>query len=122
MPLFNGSFPPRFVIVESEVIGVPQTTAGLAVDTDMGRYNQMKINAFKHAFKISTVRNAARTAPYMHNGVFKTLQQVMDFYNKGGGNGLGFKLDNQTLASDKLNLTEKESGEVIAFIKALDSR
>jgi len=121
MPLFNGSFPPRFVIVESEVIGVPQTTAGLAVDTDMGRYNQMKINAFKHAFKISTVRNAARTAPYMHNGVFKTLQQVMDFYNKGGGNGLGFKLDNQTLASDKLNLTEKESGEVIAFIKALDS-
>jgi cytochrome c peroxidase len=87
----------------------------------MGRYNQMKINAFKHAFKISTVRNAARTAPYMHNGVFKTLQQVMDFYNKGGGNGLGFKLDNQTLASDKLNLTEKESGEVIAFIKALDS-
>lgn len=121
MPLFNGSFPPRFVIVESEVIGVPQTTAGLAVDTDMGRYNQMKINAFKRAFKISTVRNAARTAPYMHNGVFKTLQQVMDFYNKGGGNGLGFKLDNQTLASDKLNLTEKESGEVIAFIKALDS-
>jgi len=120
MPLFNGAFPPRFVIVESEVIGVPQTSAGLAVDTDMGRYSQLKINAFKHAFKISTVRNAARTAPYMHNGVFKTLQQVMDFYNKGGGNGLGFKLDNQTLAVDKLNLTQKESDEVIAFIKSLD--
>lgn len=121
MPLFSGSFPPRYVIVESEVIGVPQTAAGLAIDTDMGRYNQLKINAFKHAFKITTVRNAARTAPYMHNGVFITLQQVMDFYNKGGGNGLGFRLGNQTLAGDKLNLTEKESAEVIAFIKALDS-
>lgn len=121
MPLFNGSFPPRFMIVESEVIGVPQTIAETAIDTDMGRYGQLKIEAFKHAFKISTVRNAARTAPYMHNGVFNTLAQVMDFYNKGGGVGLGYKVDNQTLAADKLNLTEKESNEVIAFIKALDS-
>ncbi|SHM83182.1 cytochrome-c peroxidase [Mucilaginibacter sp. OK098] len=122
MPLFNGSFPPRYVLIESEVIGVPQTTTKAAIDTDMGRYNQLKINAFKHAFKITTVRNAARTAPYMHNGVFTTLQQVMDFYNKGGGAGLGYKVDNQTLAADKLNLTDKESAEVIAFIKSLDSK
>ena len=121
MPLFNVSFPPRYMIVESEVIGVPQTISETAIDTDMGRYSQLKIEAFKHAFKISTVRNAARTAPYMHNGVFKTLAQVMDFYNKGGGAGLGYKVDNQTLAANKLNLTEKESTEVIAFIKTLDS-
>lgn len=122
MPLFNGSFPPRYMLIESEVIGVPQTIAKLAIDTDMGRYNQLKINAFKHAFKITTVRNASQTAPYMHNGVFTTLQQVMDFYNKGGGAGSGYKVDNQTLAADKLNLTDKESAEVIAFIKSLDSR
>jgi cytochrome c peroxidase len=109
------------MIVESEVIGVPKTLAKTAIDTDMGRYTQLKIEAFKHAFKISTVRNAARTAPYMHNGVFTTLKQVMDFYNKGGGAGLGYKVENQTLAADKLNLTEKESAEVIAFIKSLDS-
>ena len=122
MPLFNGAFPPRYMLIESEVIGVPQTLANNAIDPDMGRYDILKTPAFKHAFKISTVRNASRTAPYMHNGVFKTLEQVMDFYNKGGGAGLGLKVDNQTLASDKLNLTPKESNEVIAFIKALDSK
>ncbi len=109
-----------YILNESEVIGVPQTIAKTAIDTDMGRYNILKTNSFKHAFKISTVRNAALTAPYMHNGVFTTLEQVMDFYNKGGGAGLGYKVDNQTLSPDKLNLTDKESKEVIAFIKALN--
>jgi len=122
MPLFNGSFPPRYTLIESEVIGVPQTADGKAIDKDMGRYDILKVDAFKHAFKITTVRNAARTAPYMHNGVFKTLEQVMDFYNKGGDAGLGYKVDNQTLAADKLNLTAKESNEIIVFIKSLDSK
>jgi len=122
MPLFNGSFPPRYMIVESEIIGVPQSIAKTAIDEDMGRYSQLKIEAFKHAFKIPTVRDASRTAPYMHNGVFKTLPQVMDFYNKGGGAGLGYKVENQTLPTDKLNLTNKESDDIMAFIKALDSK
>lgn len=122
MPLFNGSFPPRYMIIESEVIGVPSSSAQTPIDTDMGRYNIRKVDAFKHAFKISTVRNAALTAPYMHNGVFTTLQQVMDFYNKGGGAGLGYKVENQTLDANKLNLTKQESDDVIAFIKSLNSR
>ncbi len=122
MPLFNGSFPPQYALVESEIIGVPKTLAEKEIDDDMGRYSTLKVAAFKHAFKISTVRNAARTAPYMHNGVFTTLEQVMDFYNKGGGQGLGYKVEGQTLDPGKLNLTQKESDEVIAFIKALDSK
>lgn len=122
MPLFNGSFPPRFVLIESEVIGVPKTIDETAIDTDMGRYNVLKTPAFKHAFKISTVRNAALTAPYMHNGVFTTLEQVMDFYNKGGGAGIGYKVENQTLDVGKLNLTKQESADVIAFIKSLNSK
>ncbi len=122
MPLFNGTFPPRYIFAESEVIGVPQSIAQKAIDTDMGRYDILNTGAFRHAFKITTVRNAARTAPYMHNGVFKTLQQVIDFYNKGGGTGLGFKIDNQTLPADKLDLTQKEQGDVIAFVKSLDSQ
>lgn len=122
MPLFNGAFPPQYSIVESEVIGVPKTIAEKEIDPDMGRYETLHVEAFKHAFKISTVRNAACTAPYMHNGVFTTLQQVMDFYNKGGGAGFGYKVENQTLAADKLNLTDKESEEVILFIKTLNSK
>lgn len=122
MPLFNGTFPPRYVKTESEVIGVPADTLTGKIDPDKGRYDVLALDAFQYAFKIPTVRNAARTAPYMHNGVYATLQQVMDFYNKGGGAGLGIKMDNPTLPSGKLGLTEKERNELIAFIKSLDSQ
>lgn len=122
MPLFNGNLPPRFIKMESEVIGVPESATGHVIDDDLGRYNQVQTPSFKHAFKVTTVRNSSRTAPYMHNGVFKTLDEVMDFYNKGGGAGLGIKIDNQTLPLDKLNLSAKESKDIIAFIKSLDSR
>lgn len=122
MPLFNGTLPPRFVKIESEVIGVLRSASAKVIDDDLGRYSTIQTPSFNHAFKVTTVRNAARTAPYMHNGVFTSLEQVMDFYNKGGGTGLGIKIDNQTLPFDKLNLTAKESKDVIAFIKSLDSR
>lgn len=122
MPLFNGTFPPQFKKMESEVIGVPGTEKKSEIDPDLGRYNIIQTASFKHAFKITTVRNAGRTAPYMHNGVFSKLEQVIEFYNKGGGTGLGFKVDNQTLPPEKLNLTEKETKEMVAFIRALDSR
>ncbi len=122
MPLFNGTFPPRYVTTESEVIGVPASIQNKEIDSDLGRYDIIKTESFRHAFKIPTVRNAIATAPYMHNGVFTTLQQVIDFYNKGGGKGLGLKADNQTLPFDKLKLTEKEKSDIIAFISSLNSR
>jgi cytochrome c peroxidase len=58
----------------------------------------------------------------MHNGVFSTLDQVLDFYNKGGGEGSGIKIENQTLPFDKLELTEKERKDIIEFIGSLDSK
>ena len=122
MPLFNGTFPPRYVKTEAEVIGVPADTKHATIDPDRGRYDIVKVGSFLHAFKTPTLRNAARTAPYMHNGVYATLEQVMDFYDKGGGVGLGIKMDNQTLPFDKLNLTDQEKGELIAFVRSLDSR
>jgi cytochrome c peroxidase len=73
----------------------------------------------KHAFKTPTIRNAAITAPYMHNGVFATLEQVIDFYNRGGGAGIGIELPNQTLPSDRLDLTANEQRSIITFIEAL---
>ena len=122
MPLFNGTFPPRFIKIESEVIGVPRDIAKNEIDGDPGRFDVIHIESFRHAFKTSTVRNAALTAPYMHNGIFSTLEQVVDFYNKGGGLGLGMKLDNQTLPFEKLGLSEKEIKDIVAFIKSLDSK
>ncbi len=122
MPLFSGVFPPGFRKMESEVIGVPASVTGHQIDPDLGRYEVLKIESFKHAFKIPTIRNAALTAPYMHNGVFTTLEQVLDFYNRGGGAGLSMHLENQTLPSDSLYLNSKEKTDIISFIKSLDSR
>jgi cytochrome c peroxidase len=65
------------------------------------------------------VRNVALTAPYMHNGVYRTLEEVVDFYNDGGGAGLGLDVPNQTLPADKLNLDDREKKALVAFMKAL---
>ncbi len=122
MPLFNGTLPPKYLKTESEVIGVPQSKVNKAIDPDMGQFLIIPISSYKHAFKTPTLRNIARTAPYMHNGVFTSLKEVVDFYNKGGGAGEGLNITNQTLSSEPLHLTVKERGELIAFMKTLDSR
>lgn len=118
-PLFNGTIPPAYIKTESEVIGTPATASEKQLDADEGRYRSTRIGIHHHAFKTPTVRQVALTAPYMHNGVYKTLEQVVDFYDKGGGVGLGFTLENQTLPFDKLNLTTTEKQALVAFMKAL---
>ena len=55
----------------------------------------------------------------MHNGVFKTLEDVIEFYEKGGGVGQGMKLDSQTLPDGKLKLTDQEKKDLVNFMKAL---
>jgi cytochrome c peroxidase len=58
----------------------------------------------------------------MHNGVFSTLEEVIDFYDTGGGIGLGIAIENQTLPAEKLNLTQKEKKALIAFMKTLTDK
>ncbi len=121
IPLFNGLVPPEFNDTESEVIGVPATASkkNAALDEDLGRYSFTRSVIHKYAFKTPTLRNIALTAPYMHNGVFKTIEEVVDFYNDGGGQGLGIAPPNQTLPFEKLNLTKKEKKDLVFFMKAL---
>jgi cytochrome c peroxidase len=124
LPMFNGSVPPLFREMESEVLGVPLNNTGknFVIDPDLGRYvGQLKERSsiYKHSFKTVTVRNVKSTAPYMHNGVYKTLEEVMDFYNNGGGAGLGISVENQTLPSDSLGLTKQEIKDLIAFMHSL---
>jgi len=118
-PLFNGTVPPNFNTIETEVIGVPAIAGKPGIDTDKGKYELRKINLYKYAFRTPTVRNIALTAPYMHNGVFKTLEEVVDFYNKGGGLSAGGNLPNLTLPFDKLDLTPQEQKDIVAFMKKL---
>jgi len=120
IPLYNGLVPPVFTETESEVLGVPSSaSAPFELDTDEGKFLFTRSPVHRHAFKTATVRNSAHTAPYMHNGVFKTMEELMDFYNKGGGTGLNITVNNQTLPADALGLTKKEIRDIIAFIGAL---
>jgi len=120
-PLFNGSKPPTYYYQESEVLGVPASTDTVhpQLDADSGRMIFLKKDFLVHAFKTPTLRNIALTAPYMHNGVYKTLEEVIDFYNRGGGRGLGLPVPNQTLAAEKLQLTPKEKWQLKAFLLTL---
>jgi cytochrome c peroxidase len=120
-PLFGGTMPPKYLESEPEVIGVPATAAAKRpkVDEDLGVLAVDRAPLHRHAFKTPTVRNIARTAPYMHNGVFRTLEEVVDFYDRGGGNGLGMKLPNQTLPSERLHLSRQEKRDLVAFLGAL---
>jgi cytochrome c peroxidase len=120
IPLTNGTVPPFYKETEKEVIGVPETAANQELDDDLGFYWVFEEDIHKGMFKTPTVRNAGVTAPYMHNGIYNTLDEVMDFYNKGGGGGLGFKLEHQTLPFDQLNLTDKELQALVAFVKTLN--
>lgn len=122
MPLFNGMTPPKYIESETEVIGVPASLADSSLDVDQGYYDIIGVDSYRNAFKTPSVRNMSKTAPYMHNGVYRTLEEVMDFYNNAGAMGLGFHLPNQTLPEEPLELTEKEKQEVILFMKSLDSR
>jgi cytochrome c peroxidase len=120
-PTFSGLVPPHFTDMESEVLGVPTHPTSKRIDPDLGKGGIYKYKSpiYAHAFKTPGLRNVRLTAPYMHNGAYKTLEEVMDFYNRGGGIGLGIDVPNQTLPSDKLNLTKQEISDIIAFMKAL---
>lgn len=121
-PLFNGVTPPKYVQSETEVLGVPVSLTDSTLDLDLGYYGVISVDSYKYAFKVPTIRNIKKTAPYMHNGVYQTLEQVMEFYNNGGAMGLGINLANQTLSEENLHLTEKEKEDIIVFMESLESK
>jgi cytochrome c peroxidase len=118
-PLFNGTIPPSYIKTESEVIGVPLSATAKVIDNDRGRFTNRQIPLHDNSFRTPTIRNIALTAPYMHNGIYNSLEEVMDFYNDGGGSGLRIELENQTLPFDELKLSTEEKKDIIAFLKTL---
>jgi cytochrome c peroxidase len=71
-------------------------------------------------FKTPGLRNVSRTAPYMHNGAFNTLEEVVGFYNDGGGRGRGLDVYSQDAKVAKLDLTERQKKDLVSFLKSLD--
>lgn len=124
LPYFNSLLPPHYAVSEVEVLGTPADAIldQPKKDRDRGRYDLYPIRFYEGAFKTPTVRNAAKTGPYMHNGAFETLEQVIEFYNRGGGTGLGLDLPNQTLSGKPLHLTALEKEDISLFIDSLTDR
>lgn len=123
-PTFSGNVPPDFKETETEVLGVPSTPKEpFELDKDLGRYLngliKEKAPFYKNSFKTPTLRNIELTGPYMHNGVYEKLEDVVDFYNKGGGIGLGLDVPHQTLPGDSLGLTKQEEKDIVTFMKSL---
>jgi cytochrome c peroxidase len=81
---------------------------------DLGRFEITKKESDRGKFKTPTLRGLTLTAPYMHDGSLKTLEDVVDFYNNGGGAN-----PNRDPLIEPLGLTEEERKDLVAFLKSL---
>ena len=118
---------PMFSDFSPHVLGVP----------DNGKLPQSDAGAGKtYAFRTPSLRNLAATAPYMHNGVFATLPDVINFYQRisrgggrGGRGGRGAPALNEHVSREQidplarqLNMRGRGQPDLIAFLGALDDR
>ncbi len=84
--------------------------------SELGRFNVTKLPSDIGKFKITTLRNIALTAPYMHDGSINTLEEVVEFYDQGGQPNPF--LDPSMFS---LGLTEQEKTDLVEFLNALTS-
>lgn len=86
---------------------------------DIGRYRVTELDQDLHKFKVPSLRNIEKTAPYMHDGRLFTLEAVMEHYNSGVVNSN--TLDPLLKTNGKLGIptTEVEKTQIIAFLKTL---
>jgi parallel beta-helix repeat protein len=96
---------PTFASDTFRIIGVESDDPGRAGVSEDGEPG---------AFKVPTLRNIGLTAPYMHNGSLATLEEVVDFYARGGGEG-----ENQDIFVNGFDLSEREKADLVAFLFAL---
>jgi cytochrome c peroxidase len=102
---------PNFTDNKFHNLGVPQVGP---LKEDLGRFMVTRAHKDKGAFKTPTLRSAVETAPYMHDGVFKTLEEVIDFFDAGGGSN-----PNLSPLMKPLGLSAEEKADLLEFLKAL---
>lgn len=95
--------------------GVPEKVYRTA-DRDLGLYYTTKREEDKGKFRTPSLRELKYTAPYLHNGVFFTLEEVIEFYDKAGGDE-----PNKSPLLKPLRLTAEEKKDLLAFLLALSS-
>lgn len=102
---------PNFTDNKFHNLGVPQVGPQ---KEDLGRYYVTRLEKDKRAFKTPTLRSITETAPYMHDGAFQTLEEVVEFLNQGGGDDM-----NKSHLMKPLGLSHDERSELLDFLKAL---
>lgn len=83
-------------------------------EPDLGRFVETKNDSDWGRFKTPTLRDIARTSPYMHDGSLRSLKEVVDFYNDGG-----IKNKNLSVHIKSLNLSEEEKENLVEFLRSL---
>lgn len=109
--------PPLFTNFQAAIIGAPDSEG---LPPDPGMAETLRSPKMRGAFKIPTLRNIARTAPYMHSGAFGSLAEVVDFYNDGGGRRKP-NYDSPYLHWHirEMGLTGAEKRDLVAFLGSL---
>ena len=104
---------PTFSHNTFHVLGVPDTDPA---HPDLGRAETVNAPDSAGAFRVPGLRNVALSAPYMHNGAFATLEEVVEFYERGGGGADGLVVDEKVAG---FTLTEQQKSDLIQFLYAL---
>ena len=118
MELYNGKARcnvchngPNFADDKFHNLGLPPVDP---TKPDVGRYGVTKDEKDMGAFKTPTLRSIEETAPYMHNGFMRSLMEVIEFYDQGGGRD-----PNKDKEMKPLKLTQQEKQDLVEFLKAL---
>ncbi len=129
----DASIPPLFTDFSYDNLGTPanpnspfltQSADANPAGTgfvDFGLGGELGLNTENGKFKVPSLRNVNLTAPYMHNGVFNTLAEVLDFYSDRDSDGVmpevAENVNHEELGA--LNLSAGEKADIIAFLKTL---
>ena len=103
--------PGEYVEVDNKII---KSVNQQKKNNDLGLYTITENPEHRWLFKTPTLRNISLTAPYMHNGIFSTLDDVIKFYDEGG-----FKNELLSPMIKKLDLTQEEKNNLKIFLKSL---
>ncbi len=112
---FDCHFSPDFTGDEFRNVGLYTGRRNLA---DQGRFGITHDSTDLGKFKVPGLRNVALTAPYMHNGMFRTLEEVIEFYDVPNQTVPG-GFNRDTLLNAPLNLTTEEKADLKTFLEAL---
>lgn len=115
---FDCHFSPDFTGDEFRNIGLYDGSAAL---NDVGRFAISKDSSDLGRFRVPSLRNVGVTAPYMHNGMFGTLRQVIDYYDNPR-KSVKNPINLDTLLQKPLQLSEQEKSDLEAFLHALTDK